>query len=131
MARRTTSVCNRSACQSPTQIAGTYQQGGGCAVGSSFFEARPEIGTRKDSFNHRRTHKKGSGLTLAEGICPLGLPVLVDWSEFPEARALKNHLLLLPVHQGLTTSHKQYVAEVFVSLLDGHKGSGPNGRPGR
>jgi dTDP-4-amino-4,6-dideoxygalactose transaminase len=77
--------------------------------------------------------------SLADGICPLGVPVLVnnrrqwwrrlnaagvvvscwwegyhraiDWSEFPEARMLKDRLILLPVHQGLGRQHMQYIAE--------------------
>jgi perosamine synthetase len=87
-------------------------------------------------------------LLLPDGICPLGLPVLVhdkprwwrdlnaagvavspwwegyhrgvDWSQFPEARALKNHLLLLPVHQYLSLSHMDYVANVIRLLAARH-----------
>lgn len=83
-------------------------------------------------------------LTLPDGVCPLGLPILVDhrrrwchalnaarvtvspwwegyhrgmdWSEFPDARALKSKLLLLPLHQGLTTRDMEYVADVVRSL---------------
>jgi perosamine synthetase len=83
---------------------------------------------------------------LGETVCPLGLPILVDdrlrwcrglnaagvpvscwwegycrgldWSEFPEARALKDHLILLPVHQGLTVAHMEYVAGVVRSLIN-------------
>jgi dTDP-4-amino-4,6-dideoxygalactose transaminase len=84
---------------------------------------------------------------LSDGICPLGLPVLVDdrwrwwnslnaagisvsrwwegyhrgldWSEFPEARELKDRLLLLPVHQGLTTRYMEYAGDVIHSLAAG------------
>jgi perosamine synthetase len=83
---------------------------------------------------------------LPDGVCPLGLPMLVDdkwqwckrlsaagvrvtpwwvgchrgldWQEFPEALALKARLILLPVHQGLTTSHMEYTASVVRSLAD-------------
>ena len=81
---------------------------------------------------------------LPDDVCPLGLPVLVDdrwewwrslnaagvkvsrwwegyhrgldWSEFPEARELKDKLLLLPVHQELTTRHMEYIGAVVDSL---------------
>jgi dTDP-4-amino-4,6-dideoxygalactose transaminase len=77
---------------------------------------------------------------LAPGLCPLGLPGFVDeknrwvsalnraavsvspwwagffrgldWNEFPEARKLKQRLLLLPVHQGLTAGDMKYIAAV-------------------
>jgi hypothetical protein len=81
---------------------------------------------------------------LPDGMCPLALPVLVDnksrwcdqlnaagvvvspwwagfhtgldWSEFPEAVTLKAQLILLPVHQGLSTRHMAYAASVIRSL---------------
>lgn len=83
--------------------------------------------------------------SLADGICPLGVPVLVnnrkqwwrrlnaagvvvscwwegyhrgiDWSEFPEARMLKDRLILLPVHQGLGRQHMQYIAETVRAIM--------------
>jgi perosamine synthetase len=85
---------------------------------------------------------------LPDGICPLGLPALVtnrqrwwkdlnkagivvsrwwegyhrglDWSDFPEARALKDQLLLLPVHQGLTSVHMDYIADVIRAVSARH-----------
>jgi len=91
------------------------------------------------------------GESLAEGVCPLGLPILVDdrrhwwgrlnaagvsvscwwegyhrgidWSEFPEARMLKDRLILLPVHQGLNTHHMQSVAEAVRTVS-----AGPNSK---
>jgi hypothetical protein len=84
---------------------------------------------------------------LPDGVCPLGLPVLVDnksdwcaalnaagiavspwwegyhrgldWSAFPEARQLKRHLLLLPVHQQLAARHMDYIARTVASLARG------------
>jgi dTDP-4-amino-4,6-dideoxygalactose transaminase len=84
---------------------------------------------------------------LPDGVCPLGLPVLVDdkrgwcaalntagiavspwwegyhrgldWSEFPDARRLKRHLLLLPVHQQLTARHIDFIAAAVSSLARG------------
>lgn len=81
---------------------------------------------------------------LPIGLCPLGLPILVkdrrrwhyglnaagiaisrwwegyhqglDWSGFPEARILKDGLLLLPIHQGLTTHHMEYMSKVIRKL---------------
>jgi perosamine synthetase len=81
---------------------------------------------------------------LGSDVCPLGLPVVVenkaewcrrlngagvdvspwwagfhralDWTPFPEARMLKEHLILLPVHQGLTIRDMEYIASV-VNLL--------------
>lgn len=75
---------------------------------------------------------------LPKNVCPLSFPVLVkdrthwynelyshgiltyewwagyhqgfDWSEFPEARNLKNNLLTLPVHQNLNINHMDYIA---------------------
>jgi dTDP-4-amino-4,6-dideoxygalactose transaminase len=77
---------------------------------------------------------------LEPDICPLGLPGLVDvkrrwhrglnragisvspwwagfhrgldWDAFPEARTLKQRLILLPVHQGLTAADMQYIGAV-------------------
>jgi dTDP-4-amino-4,6-dideoxygalactose transaminase len=82
---------------------------------------------------------------LPEGVCPIGFPILVDnrrklvselnargiaaipwwagyhcrlrWDEFPEARFLKNHLLMLPIHQQMTIRHIDYVAECVKSLV--------------
>ncbi len=76
--------------------------------------------------------------TLPPGVCPLGLPLVcddrdtlyksllrrgvasevwwpgfdrnMDWSRFPEARSLKNHVLLLPVHQGLLAKDMEHIA---------------------
>jgi dTDP-4-amino-4,6-dideoxygalactose transaminase len=81
---------------------------------------------------------------LPDGMCPLGLPLLVDdktrwckslaaagirvapwwagchrgldWSAFPEAVALKARLILLPVHQDLNASHIDFMASVICSL---------------
>jgi len=81
---------------------------------------------------------------LADGICPLGLPILVDdrrrwwrrlnaagivvscwwegyhrgidWGDFPEARMLKDRLILLPVHQGLGSEHMQFIAETVRAI---------------
>lgn len=78
---------------------------------------------------------------LPEGVCPMSLPMLtprrdavtaflnahgiaafpfwkgyhrkLDWSDFPEARYLKDHLLTLPVHQALTNAHMVYIAQVL------------------
>jgi len=84
---------------------------------------------------------------LPDGVCPLGLPVLVndkrrwcaalntvgisvspwwegyhrglDWSAFPDAQRLKRHLLLLPVHQQLTARHMDFIATAVTSLARG------------
>jgi perosamine synthetase len=107
---------------------------------------------RRDNYAQlRRSLDNLAGITflweeevLPDGICPLGLPVLVDqrqwwcsalnaagvpvspwwegyhrgleWNEFPEARALKSKLLLLPIHQQLTTNDVRYIADVVRSL---------------
>lgn len=106
---------------------------------------------RRENYSCLRQHLEGTpGLrflweepALTKGICPLGLPVLVDnrrywwrrlnaagvpvscwwegyhqgldWVEFPEARTLKDHLILLPIHQDLTFDHINYFAEVIHS----------------
>jgi dTDP-4-amino-4,6-dideoxygalactose transaminase len=85
--------------------------------------------------------------SLPDGVCPLGLPVLVDnksgwcaalnaagiavspwwegyhrgldWSAFPEARQLKRQLLLLPVHQQLAARHIDYIATTVTRLARG------------
>jgi dTDP-4-amino-4,6-dideoxygalactose transaminase len=107
---------------------------------------------RRDNYAHLRRCLAGiEGIEflwdeeeLPNGVCPLGLPILVnerwrwhaelnaagvavtrwwegyhrglDWEHFPEARHLKEHLLLLPVHQGLTPRHMEYAAGVVRSL---------------
>ena len=40
----------------------------------------------------------------------------LDWGEFAEARALKQHLILLPVHQGLAMADMKYIAAVARSI---------------
>jgi perosamine synthetase len=78
------------------------------------------------------------------GVCPVGLPVLIeqrdqwlgalwqrgigaypwwagyhrglDWSEFPDARRLKNGVLVLPVHQDLSPSHIDYIGQTIIEL---------------
>jgi dTDP-4-amino-4,6-dideoxygalactose transaminase len=78
---------------------------------------------------------------LPEDVCPLSMPIQVndrdqlrqalmargiytypwwagyhrrmDWSEFPEARRLKDTVLTLPVHQGLGSQHMEYITEVL------------------
>jgi dTDP-4-amino-4,6-dideoxygalactose transaminase len=113
------------------------------------------VRARRANYHHLRQCLDGTpgvGLlwqepTLAEGVCPLGLPILVDdrrrwwrglnsagvtvscwwegyhrtldWSEFPEARMLKDRLILLPVHQGLTVGHMAKLADAVRSLADG------------
>jgi len=82
---------------------------------------------------------------LPKGVCPLGFPVLVDnrrqltaalndkgiaatawwegyhrkskWDEFPEAKFLKDHLLMLPIHQQMAPRHINYVAECVKTLV--------------
>lgn len=88
------------------------------------------------------------GVSLPKGVCPVGLPVLVDdrdqwltelwarrisavpwwagfhrgldWSAFPEARRLKEHLMILPVHQNLTAVHIDYIARTLAKLAGSH-----------
>jgi hypothetical protein len=80
--------------------------------------------------------------SLPSAVCPLGLPVLVEnrrswyeamykagigvfpwwegyhhglsWDEFPDACYLKDHVLLLPVHQDLDVDHMNYVADMMM-----------------
>ncbi len=84
---------------------------------------------------------------LEDGISPLGLPVLVqdkplwcnllnvagipvsswwsgchkglNWSDYPEALALKAQLILLPVHQGLENEHIAYIAHTVRRIAEG------------
>jgi hypothetical protein len=144
----------------PDLPASYYWPPGAVAFGASRFAlgllARTDpnevIRRRRENYLHLRGRVSGaSGLSLLwkedlleDGLCPLGLPVLVDdrrrwwrdlnaagvavscwwegyhrgldWSGFPEARTLKDHLLLLPVHQGLTGRHMDYIADVVHSL---------------
>jgi dTDP-4-amino-4,6-dideoxygalactose transaminase len=60
-----------------------------------------------------------------EKLNGLGIPVSpwwsgchrgLDWSEYPEALALKAHVILLPVHQGLDTRQIEYIARSVRSL---------------
>lgn len=83
---------------------------------------------------------------LAEGVCPLSLPLLVgnrsacieallakgiaahpwwagfhrsglNWSDYPDACFLKKHLLTLPVHQGLADDHMRYIATTVIEVI--------------
>jgi hypothetical protein len=84
------------------------------------------------------------GNTLPAGVCPIGLPVLVDerdhwlggmqargigaipwwagfhrglnWSRFPDAQRLKERVLMLPVHQDLDAAHIDYIVRAIVEL---------------
>jgi perosamine synthetase len=90
----------------------------------------------KDSMLFKPLYKE-----LPEGVCPLYLPVLVenrkaacdylnhkgvlaiqwwsgfhkafDWADFPEARYLKEHLLVLPIHQQLTARDIRYITAII------------------
>jgi perosamine synthetase len=80
---------------------------------------------------------------LAEGMCPLAFPFLVDnrlhwyseleargilvqgwpgyypgfdWAAFPQACYLKDHLLTLPVHQDLAPEHIEYAADCVTEI---------------
>jgi perosamine synthetase len=104
--------------------------------------------------NYQHLHRRLVGLpgvrllwpedALADGVCPLGLPIVVadkpqwcqrlnaagiavapwwtgyhrgfNWEAFPEARELKDHLLLLPVHQQLNAAHMQYIAAMVQAV---------------
>ena len=84
---------------------------------------------------------------LAEGVCPMNLPILVEnrdrlqlemykrgvdagafWkgyhaafplNDFPEAQYLKDHVLVLPIHQDLDERQVRYVADTLLDLLEG------------
>lgn len=81
---------------------------------------------------------------LPDGVCPLGLPVIVkerscwakalnaygiaaipwwegynqkaSWDEFPEARYLKDNVLFLPIHHILDKRHMRFIAECMSSI---------------
>jgi perosamine synthetase len=83
---------------------------------------------------------------LPDGVVPLYLPLLVDdregicrklndsgisaiswwsgyhrrfdWSSFPEARYLKDHLLAIPIHQQLTLKHIRFISDRLSILCD-------------
>lgn len=83
---------------------------------------------------------------ISEGVCPLSFPLRVsnrdacvaalqdrgvpalpwwagfhqggiDWSQFPEARELKQQMLTLPIHQNLDDEHLTYVAKTATQIL--------------
>ena len=83
---------------------------------------------------------------LPDGVCPLSFPVLVserdacvealqsrgiaalpwwagfhcngiDWPQFPDACWLKQHVLTLPIHQGLNERHLTYLALTFAQVV--------------
>lgn len=82
--------------------------------------------------------------SLPEGVCPLGLVLLVsrrgaivralnahgiaafpwwqgyhrqlDYREFPDACYLKDHALLLPVNQTMKEQHMEYIAKCFIRI---------------
>jgi dTDP-4-amino-4,6-dideoxygalactose transaminase len=41
----------------------------------------------------------------------------VNADEFPEVRYLRNHVLELPIHQGLRERHVEYVASTLKEIL--------------
>lgn len=81
---------------------------------------------------------------LDDGVCPLVFPIIVkdratwaealqrlgigayawwegyhrkcSWAEFPEARYLKDHLLCVPVNQGLTERHMTFIGKTATAL---------------
>jgi len=85
-------------------------------------------------------------LSLPPGVCPLQFPVLVKdrdrlrhqllksgiisirwwskyhrdifWNDYPEARFLKDNLMVLPIHQGLTIEHMEFISEVFKNKIE-------------
>jgi dTDP-4-amino-4,6-dideoxygalactose transaminase len=84
---------------------------------------------------------------LSEGVCPLNLPILVEkrdtlqiemykrgidagafWKgyhetfplkDFPEAQYLKDHVLVLPIHQELDERQVRYIANTLLDILEG------------
>jgi dTDP-4-amino-4,6-dideoxygalactose transaminase len=92
----------------------------------------------------------GADLALADGVCPLGLPVLCDdreharrhflqrginvrayWerlpaevteAEFPDAHKLSREILILPVHQSMTEQQLDHVAAAIATLTGGARG---------
>jgi dTDP-4-amino-4,6-dideoxygalactose transaminase len=84
---------------------------------------------------------------LTEGVCPMNLPILVEnrdrlqlemykrgvdagafWkgyheafplNDFPEAQYLKDHVLVLPIHQDLDEHQVRYVADTLLDVLEG------------
>jgi dTDP-4-amino-4,6-dideoxygalactose transaminase len=107
---------------------------------------------RRENYLHLRDELEGApGLEflhpdLADGVCPLFMPVLVNsrrsrlvaelnrrgiaafpfwegyhrrlsWDGFPEARYLKDHLLTLPVNQALGRQHTTFIAHTVRDLL--------------
>lgn len=85
---------------------------------------------------------------LPEGVCPMAFPILVDnrdairlamyrrgidagafWKgyhdafplkEFPDARYLKDHLLIMPIHQEFEENQVRYVAQTLLDVLKGN-----------
>lgn len=82
---------------------------------------------------------------LPDEVCPLALPLYVkdrnfwcnsledkgilvggwpsyhrgfDWTQYPEARRLKNDLITLPIHQNLDVPHMEYIAECVESVAE-------------
>jgi len=47
-----------------------------------------------------------------------GFHPAIDWSEFPEAEYLKNHVIALPVHQGLDQEDMAYIAACVRTTMD-------------
>ncbi len=82
---------------------------------------------------------------LPEGVCPLHFPVFVSqrnvvcrelnalsidatawwsgyhrslaWGDYPDACFLKDHLLALPVHQGLSDNHIEFICEKLLHIV--------------
>ena len=112
----------------------------------------PEAISERRRHNYLRLFSQIQGLPgiqpvfgdLPSGVCPIGLPVLVDdravwarrlsdrhidvyawwsgyhsgidWNQFPEACHLKDRILLLPIHQQLDDRHVDYIGREVAAL---------------
>jgi perosamine synthetase len=114
-------------------------------------DAREVVRRRRENYAQLSEDLRGvAGLTplfhdLPEGVCPAGLPLIVEertrlarslialgivalpfwegyhrglsWDEFPEARRLKEKVLLMPVHQDLGARHIRFISETLTILV--------------
>jgi len=42
----------------------------------------------------------------------------IFWKDYPEARFLKDNLMVLPIHQRLTIEHMEFISEVFKNKIE-------------
>jgi len=72
--------------------------------------------------DRERLYRSTLALGVESAIWWHGFPRNIDWGRFPEARFLKTHVLLLPVHQGLSEKDMEQIARCLAAGACGPHG---------